>query len=106
MSNKIVKRQHGTKNAESNESIVVAKPHSQSITNFKEAVGKTVKSIKHNRDIEEGVWTFELWFTDGTLFLFDIDARPRVRANFMKKEGGDGDLESIRQYGRKTVCDW
>lgn len=74
------------------------------LVNFKEAAGKTIKSIEHKRDVEDGVWTLELCFTDDTFFFFDIDARPGVRAEYAKDNHGD--LEPLRYYGRKTICDW
>ena len=73
-------------------------------TFFREAEGKTVESIEHSRDDAEGVWSLTVRFTDQTLFEFDIDARPRVRATYMRDE--EGNLEVLGKYGRKTVCDW
>ncbi len=78
--------------------------HDHQILAYKEATGKTVEAILHSRDDTEGFWTLEIRFTDKTAFFFDIDARPRVRADYMKDDKGD--LRPVRRYGMKTVCDW
>lgn len=78
-----------------------ARKRNRRLVNFKEAAGKTIRSIEHKTDVEDGIWTLELKFTDNTLFYFDIDARPRVRAEYMRDDNGD--LELLRAYDQKAI---
>ncbi len=82
----------------------VSGKHDHQILAYKEAIGKTVEAILHSKDDTEGFWTLEIRFTDKTAFFFNVDARPRVQADYMKDDKGD--LRPVRRYGMKTVCDW
>jgi hypothetical protein len=67
-------------------------------TNFKEMKGKIIESITDSRDEDNRVWTLDIRFTDSTAFIFDIDATPRIDADYYRDDGGN--LEKIRSYGK------
>jgi hypothetical protein len=61
---------------------------------FNEAVGKTVKTFEYVTYI--GLDTLELRFTDGTLLVIEICARPALDVTYYKDS--DGDLKTLREY--------
>jgi hypothetical protein len=67
---------------------------------FKEAVGKTIASFEQIVMNEEGGWNLEIYFTDGTVIVFDMSARLEVRTQVLKQK--DGGLEPVRTYGKRT----
>ena len=67
---------------------------------FKEAVGKTIASFEQIVMNEEGGWNLEIYFTDGTVMVFDMSARLEVRTQVLKQK--DGGLEPVRTYGKRT----
>ncbi len=67
-----------------------------SSVNFTEAIGKTVALIYYVDDAPD--WqSLEVYFTDGTYFLFELMPRVHVCANY--RELRHGDVETIRDYG-------
>jgi hypothetical protein len=67
---------------------------------FREAIGKTIASFEQIIMNEEGGWNLEIYFTDGTVMLFDMSARLEVRTQILKQK--DGGLEPVRTYGKRT----
>ena len=68
---------------------------------FKEAIGKTIASFEQIIMDEEGGWNLEIYFTDGTVMVFDMTARLEVRAQILKQK--DGGLEPVRTYGKRSL---
>ncbi len=67
------------------------------IINFTEAAGKTVAYIYIDY-IDAPDWqSLEVYFTDGTSFLFRLMPRVHVRVDY--EESRRDDLETIRKYG-------
>ncbi len=67
------------------------------IINFTEAAGKTVAYIYIDY-IDAPDWqSLEVYFTDGTSFLFRLMPRVHVRVDY--EESRHDNLETIREYG-------
>ncbi len=60
---------------------------------YKQAVGKTIISIEQMVIDEDGGWSLELSFTDGTVLLLDMRARLEIKAQFLRAK--DGELERM-----------
>jgi hypothetical protein len=66
----------------------------------KDVVGKTIASFEQIIMNEEGGWNLEIYFTDGTVLVFDMVARLEVTAQILKQEGGT--LKPVRNYGKRA----
>ena len=55
---------------------------------FKQVVGKTIASFEQIIMDEEGGWTLEIYFTDGTVMLLELSAKLTIQAQFLKHENG------------------
>jgi hypothetical protein len=66
---------------------------------FREATGKTIASFEQIIMNEEGGWNLEIYFTDGTVMVFDMSARLEVRTQVLKQK--DGGLVPVRTYGTR-----
>lgn len=60
---------------------------------YKQAAGKTIVSIEQMVMDEDGGWSLELTFTDGTILLLDMRARLEVKSQYLR--GNNGGLERI-----------
>lgn len=56
---------------------------------YKQAAGKTTLSIEKLVMDKDGGRSLKLFFTDGTVPLWDMRARLEIQAQYLRAEGGD-----------------